>query len=92
MDCGAYIGDTAEQLVRIQSCIPQNLSRSRRTHRISTGLRSGLGPSMLPVASRIRALNIAVGAKRGKLRFQAGGGDGATAGIRWQCRGGVHSD
>jgi FkbM family methyltransferase len=76
VDCGAYIGDTAEQLVHIHPSFrkiisieadPQNFDR----------LTKWIGTLDASVASRIRALNIAVGAKRGKLRFQASGGDGA---------------
>ena len=76
VDCGAYTGDTAEQVIRRNPALsrivaieadPQNFDR----------LTKWIGTLDAPVASRISALNVAVGAKRGKLRFQAGGGDGA---------------
>ena len=76
VDCGAYTGDTAEQVIRRNPAFsrivaieadPQNFDR----------LTKWIGTLDAPVASRISALNVAVGAKRGKLRFQAGGGDGA---------------
>ncbi|MGO9405600.1 MAG: FkbM family methyltransferase [Terriglobales bacterium] len=76
VDCGAYTGDTAEQVIRRNPAFsrivaieadPENFER----------LTKWIGTLDAPVASRIKALNVAVGAKRGKLRFQAGGGDGA---------------
>jgi FkbM family methyltransferase len=76
VDCGAYIGDTAEQVIRRNPAFsriiaieadPQNFDR----------LTKWIDTLEAPVASRISALNVAVGAKRDKLRFQAGGGDGA---------------
>jgi FkbM family methyltransferase len=76
VDCGAYTGDTAEQVIRRNPAFfkivaieadPENFDR----------LKQWIGTLEASVASRINALNIAVGAKRGKLRFQAGGGEGA---------------
>jgi FkbM family methyltransferase len=76
VDCGAYTGDTAEQVIRRNPAFskivaieadPQNFDR----------LTKWIVTLEASVASRINALNIAVGAKRGKLRFQAGGGEGA---------------
>ncbi|MGB9233643.1 MAG: FkbM family methyltransferase [Terriglobales bacterium] len=76
VDCGSYIGDTAEELIRRNpgfsriiaiEADPQNFER----------LTKWVGTLDAPIASKIRALNVAVGAKRGNLRFQAGGGDGA---------------
>ncbi len=76
VDCGAYTGDTAEQVIRRNPAFsrivaieadPENFER----------LTKWVGTLEAPVASRISALNVAVGAKRGKLRFQAGGGEGA---------------
>jgi FkbM family methyltransferase len=76
MDCGAYTGDTAEQVIRRNPAFskivaieadPQNFDR----------LTKWMGTLEPSVASRISALNVAVGAKRGKLRFLAGGGEGA---------------
>jgi len=76
VDCGAYTGDTAEQVIRRNPAFsrivaieadPENFARL--TQWIST--------LDAPVASKISALNVAVGAKRGQLRFQAGGGESA---------------
>jgi FkbM family methyltransferase len=76
VDCGAYIGDTAEQVIRRNPAFsrivaieadPQNFDR----------LTKWIDTLEASVAFRIRALNVAVGAKRGKLRFQGGGGEGA---------------
>jgi FkbM family methyltransferase len=76
VDCGAYIGDTAEQLIHrnptfsrivAMEADPENFRRLTRW----------IGTLEAPVASRITALNGAVGAKRGKLRFQASGDEGA---------------
>ncbi|MGA9932840.1 MAG: FkbM family methyltransferase [Terriglobales bacterium] len=76
VDCGAYIGDTAEQLVRIQPSFREMIAIEADPQNFD-GLTKWIGTLDASVASRIRALNIAVGAKRGKLRFQADGGDGA---------------
>jgi FkbM family methyltransferase len=76
VDCGAYTGDTAEQVIRRNPAFsrivaieadPQNFDR----------LTKWIDTLEASVALRIRALNVAVGAKRGKLRFQGGGGEGA---------------
>jgi FkbM family methyltransferase len=76
VDCGAYTGDTAEQVIRRNPAFsrivaieadPQNFER----------LEKWIGSLEASVASRITALNVAVGAKRGELRFQAGDGEGA---------------
>jgi FkbM family methyltransferase len=76
VDCGAFIGDTAEQVIRRNPAFsrivaieadPENFDRLTKWSRTLDA----------SVASRISALNIAVGAERGKLRFQAGGGEGA---------------
>jgi FkbM family methyltransferase len=76
VDCGAYTGDTAEQVIRRNPAFsrivaieadPQNFDR----------LTKWIGSLDAPIASRISALNIAVGARRGKLQFQASGDEGA---------------
>jgi FkbM family methyltransferase len=76
VDCGAYTGDTAEQVIRRNPAFsrivaieadPQNFDR----------LTKWIGTLDAHVASRISALNVAVGAKRGKLQFQASGNEGA---------------
>jgi len=80
VDCGAYIGDTAEQVIRRNSAFskilaieadPRNFGRlAKWVDTLETGL-----------ASRIEALNIAVGAKRGKLHFSASGNEGARLAV-----------
>ncbi|MGB8013050.1 MAG: FkbM family methyltransferase [Terriglobales bacterium] len=76
VDCGAYTGDTVEPLIRRNPAFakiiaieadPQNFDR----------LSKWVGSLGAPVASRITALHAAVGAKRGKLQFQASGDEGA---------------
>ncbi len=76
VDCGAYTGDTAEQVVRRNPAFgrilaieadPQNFERLTKWISSLDG----------PVASRISALNVAVGEKRGQLRFHADGSEGA---------------
>ncbi len=76
VDCGAYTGDTAEQLIRKNPAFskiiaieadPQNFER----------LSKWVGTLDSRIASKISALNTAVGATRGQLRFQANGTDGA---------------
>ena len=76
LDCGAYIGDTAEQVIRRDpnfakivavEADPANFERLTRW----------VGTLEAQIASRIEALNIAVGARRCKLHFQASGDEGA---------------
>jgi FkbM family methyltransferase len=76
VDCGAYTGDTAEQVIRRNPAFqrivaieadPQNFDR----------LTKWIATLDASVASRINALNVAVGAVRGKLRFQSDGSEGA---------------
>ena len=76
VDCGAYTGDTAEQVIRRNPAFarimaieadPQNFDR----------LTKWISTLDAPVASKISALNVAVGEKRGQLRFQADGSEGA---------------
>ena len=76
VDCGAYDGDTAQQVARRNRAFsrilaieadPANFDRLR--HWISS-----LDPE---VGSRIEALNVAVGAMRGQLHFRASGDETA---------------
>ena len=76
VDCGAYIGDTAEEVIRRDpnfakivaiEADPANFKRLTRW----------VGTLERPIACRIDALNVAVGARRGKLHFQASGDEGA---------------
>ena len=76
IDCGAYTGDTAEQVIRRNpdfSRIVAIEADSQNFHRLT----KWIGTLDAAVASRISALNVAVGAKRGKLQFQASGDEGA---------------
>jgi len=72
VDCGAYTGITAEQVIRRNPAFarieaieadPGNFER----------LTKWIGTLDKDVASRIRTFKVAVGARRGKLRFRASG-------------------
>jgi FkbM family methyltransferase len=76
VDCGAYTGDTAEQVIRRNPAFSRIIAIEADPENFDR-LTKWIGTLEAPVASRINALNVAVGAKRGKLRFQAGGGEGA---------------
>jgi FkbM family methyltransferase len=76
VDCGAYTGDTAEQVIRRNPAFSRIVAIEADPENFDC-LTKWIGTLDTPVASRISALNVAVGAKRGKLRFQAGGGEGA---------------
>ncbi|MGB8007892.1 MAG: FkbM family methyltransferase [Terriglobales bacterium] len=76
VDCGAYTGDTAEQLIRKNPAFSKIIAIEADPRNFDR-LRKWVGTLDAPVASRISALNAAVGATRGQLRFQANGTDGA---------------
>jgi len=76
VDCGAYIGDTAEQVIRRNPAFSRIVAIEADPGNFDR-LTKWIGTLAAPVASRISALNAAVGAKRGRLRFQASGNDGA---------------
>jgi len=76
VDCGAYIGDTAEQVIRRNPAFSRIVAIEADPGNFDR-LTKWIGTLAAPVASRISALNAAVGAKRGRLRFQASGTDGA---------------
>ena len=76
VDCGAYTGDTAEQVIRRNPAFSRIVAIEADPVNFER-LTKWIGTLATPVASRISALNVAVGAKRGKLRFQASGTDGA---------------
>jgi len=76
VDCGAYTGDTAQQVIcrnaafsRIVAIEADPRNFGRLTQWINT-----LDAS---VASRIRTLNVAVGARSGRMHFRASGDEGA---------------
>ena len=76
VDCGAYIGDTAEELIRRNPAFSRIVAIEADPQNFNC-LTKWIARLDAPVSSRISALNIAVGAKRDKLRFQASGNDGA---------------
>ncbi len=76
VDCGAYIGDTAEELIRRDPAFSRIVAIEADAQNFDH-LMKWLATLDAPVASRITALNIAVGAKRDRLRFRASGNDGA---------------
>ncbi len=76
VDCGAYTGDTAEQVIRRNPAFAQIVAIEADPTNFGR-LTKWIGTLEAPVASRISALNVAVGAKRGQLRFQASGDEGA---------------
>ncbi len=76
VDCGAYTGDTAEQVIRRNPAFSRIIAIEADPENFDR-LTKWVDTLEAPVASRINALNVAVGAKRGQLRFQAGGGEGA---------------
>lgn len=76
VDCGAYTGDTAEQVIRRNAAFGRIVAIEadpKNFHRLTQWM-GMLDPF---VAARIQAYNFAVGARRGKLHFMASGDDGA---------------
>ena len=82
VDCGSYTGDTIQSLIS-QPGISQPGSGFRKVIAFEADpenfdrLTKWIATLEAPVASRISALNAAVGAQRGNLRFRANGDDGA---------------
>ncbi len=76
VDCGAYIGDTAEELIRRNPAFSRLIAIEADPGNFDR-LTKWIATLDASVASRISALNVAVGAKRGQCRFQASGNDGA---------------
>jgi FkbM family methyltransferase len=72
VDCGAYIGDTAEQVIRSNPAFSRIVAIEADPGNFDR-LTKWIDTLAAPVASRISALNVAVGAKRAKLRFEASG-------------------
>lgn len=75
VDCGAYIGDTAEQIIRRNPAFSRIIAIEADSQNFER-LTKWIGTLDASIASRISPLNAAVGAKRDKRRFQSGG-DGA---------------
>lgn len=77
VDCGAFTGDT------VQSFLLQPRNGFRKVIAVEADpanfnqLTKWIATLDAPVASKITALNAAVGSRRGQLRFQATGNDGA---------------
>ena len=80
VDCGAYIGDTAEQVIRRNPAFSRivAIEADPRNFDCLTKWIGGLNAS---ITSKISALNVAVGAKRGRLHFQASGDEGARLAV-----------
>ena len=76
LDCGAYTGDTAEQVIRRNPAFGKIIAIEADPGNFAR-LTQWIGKLDTSVASRIQACNIAVGATRGKLHFQASGDEGA---------------
>ncbi len=76
VDCGAYIGDTADQVIRRDPNFAKIVAIEADPANFERLIR-WVGTLATPIASRIDPLNVAVGAKRGKLHFQARGDEGA---------------
>jgi len=76
VDCGAYDGDTAKEFLRRSHdfarlfAIEADLANFRKLQEWTSTLETN-------IANRISACNVAVGASRGRLCFNATGGDGA---------------
>ena len=76
VDCGAYTGDTAEQVIRRNPAFGKIIAIEADPGNFNR-LTQWIGKLDASVASRIQACNLAVGATRGKLHFQASGDEGA---------------
>jgi FkbM family methyltransferase len=76
VDCGAYVGDTAEQVIRRNPAFSRIVAIEADPGNFDR-LAKWIGTLDPSVASRISALNVAVGAERGKRRFQSDGSEGA---------------
>jgi FkbM family methyltransferase len=76
VDCGAYTGDTAEEVIRRNPSFSRIVAVEADPRNFDR-LTKWIGTLEPSVASIISALNVAVGAKRGKLHFQASGDEGA---------------
>ncbi len=76
VDCGAYDGDTARQVLQRNGEIGVlfAIEADPENFRALKAWKDTLEPD---AARKIRACNVAVGARRGQLRFDATGGEGA---------------
>ena len=76
IDCGAYTGDTAEQVIRRNAAFSSIVAIEADPGNFGR-LTEWIDSLETPLASRIRTLNVAVGAKPGRLHFRASGDEGA---------------
>lgn len=76
VDCGAYIGDTPERVIRRNPAFSRIVAIEADPHNFDR-LTKWIGTLDAAIAAKISALNIAVGATRGAMRFQASGDEGA---------------
>jgi FkbM family methyltransferase len=76
VDCGAYTGDTAEQVIRRNADFSSIIAIEADPGNFDR-LTEWIDTLDAPLASRIRTLNVAVGAKPGRLHFRASGDEGA---------------
>lgn len=76
VDCGAYTGDTAEQVIRKNPAFSRIIAIEADPENFER-LTNWVGSLDASVACRIDALHAAAGGKRGKLRFRASGDEGA---------------
>jgi len=76
VDCGAYTGDTAEQVVRRNPSFGKIVAIEADPENFGK-LTKWIDTLDSATASRIEALKVAVGSERGELRFQTGGGEGS---------------
>ena len=76
VDCGAYDGDTVQQVLARRSDIGRILAVEADPHNYSrlTAFTAALAPG---VREKIELLNVAVSDSPGQLKFQATGGEGA---------------
>jgi FkbM family methyltransferase len=76
VDCGAYTGDTAEQVIHRNAAFSKILAIEADPRNFGR-LTEWIGTLDAPVASRIRTLNVAVSARLGRMHFRASGDEGA---------------
>lgn len=76
VDCGAYDGDTAKEFLRRSHDFARLVAIEADPVNFRK-LREWIDTLEPEIAHRISACNVAVGASRGQLRFNATGGDGA---------------
>ena len=76
VDCGAYTGDTAEQVIRRNPAFSRIIAIEADPGNFAR-LTKWIATLETPVASKISALSVAVGAKRGIMHFEASGGEGS---------------